>query len=213
LVLALDISLSVDLNEHRLQRDGLAAALLDEAVVEAFLAGGGYVDLAVFEWSGQYDQSLIVNWTRIENRAVLEGVATRLIEVPQSDRTGRTGLGAAMLYARDMLAQRAACQTLTLDVSGDGPNNNGPSPERLHRLMSERGITVNALVIEGAVQTDALHLGAYFRDRVISGPQAFAEVITGFDAYKPAMISKLLRELAPALSQRAGPRRFAALER
>lgn len=203
LVLALDVSLSVNPHEFELQRRGLAAALLDTQVADALLVPGPPVELAIFEWSGQYDQALLVDWTAIDSRAMLRAVADTLIGRPQTLRSGRTGLGAAMRYARDMLATRTHCPTHTLDISGDGPNNNGVRPSIVKPEMAAAGITVNALVIlNDSPVASAVGGGlvGYFRDWVVTGPAGFLETVAGFNDYHEAIRRKLLRELTPTVS-------------
>ena len=202
LVLGLDVSLSVDVNEFRLQREGLARALTDPEVMDAMIgAPDNRVDLAVFEWSGQYNQTLLIGWTTIDNRVTLRAISDSLFRQPQGMRSGRTAIGAAMLYARDLLRERPGCAVRTLDLSGDGRNNNGIAPLRARRQLAGEGITVNALTVEpdpARIVLDrarATVLSRYFQDNVITGPTSFVEPIT-------AIKRKLLRELTPALSWR-----------
>lgn len=198
LVLGLDVSLSVDNSDFQLQRMGLARALTDPAVVQAMIAPmGNHVELAVFEWTSTFNQSLLVDWTVIDNPERLHAIAADLAEKPQGMRSGRTAIGAAMLYARDLLQGRAHCLNRTVDISGDGPSNTGPLAEVAKRAMQADGITVNALVIED----DAFPgLQGYFRDQVITGPGAFVQTARGFADYRRAMVRKLLREVTPSLS-------------
>lgn len=217
LVLGLDVSLSVNRFDFALQRSGLADALTDEAVMQALLAGPEQpVTLAVFEWSGQFNQTLLVDWTVIDSAATLQEIALVLREAPQGLRSGRTGLGAAMVYARDLLRQRPDCAVWTVDISGDGVNNNGVDPSRVRALMQAEDIGVNALVIEQPLVTPepgTPSLSTYFAANVIVGPQAFAEVIHDFESYGAAIRRKLLRELEPVVGQapRKTPRRLAQL--
>ncbi|MEO1137982.1 MAG: DUF1194 domain-containing protein [Pseudomonadota bacterium] len=205
LVLALDVSLSVDTQDFALQREGLARALLDPDVTDAMLhMPGGHVELAVFEWSGQFDQNLLIGWTVIDSPSTLQAVAQDLRDLPQMGRTGRTGIGAAMLYAYELMKQRPNCARHTLDVSGDGPNNSGPAPELIKERMQMAGYVVNALVIENNFNdpepSASPPLGPYYRNRVITGPASFVEAIFGFDNYEAAIRRKLLRELFPAVA-------------
>lgn len=201
LILGLDVSLSVDTDDFRLQREGLAAALTDEAVVQGMIApGGGHVELAIFEWTSTFNQTLLVDWTVIDNTANLRAIANDLRRLPQGMRSGRTAIGAAMLYARDALASRTHCLNWTVDLSGDGPNNTGPFPQDVRAELLAAGITLNALVIED----DAFPgLPEYFRVQVIAGPGAFVERVDSFANYERAMKRKLLREVTPSLSRRA----------
>lgn len=216
LILGLDVSLSVDTNEFALQRRGLARALQSPEVIEAMTTpAGGHIELAVFEWSGQFNQALLIDWTVIDSAATLDRIAGALTGMPQGMRSGRTGLGAAMLFARDMLQSREHCGALTLDLSGDGMNNNGILPARVRPKMDAAGITVNALVIEPGLRdlnydgAGGGQLRAYFEQRVITGPAAFAETIVGFQNYAEAIKRKLLRELVPAFVRATPPPRGA----
>ena len=209
LLLGLDVSLSVNPIDFALQREGLARALLDDEVVAALLGSGNdQLELAVFEWSGQFDQTLLVDWTVVDSRQNLRRIATTLRESRQGMRSGRTGLGAAMLYARDILLSRGHCINLTLDISGDGANNNGILPELVRNQLDEAGIVVNALVIgtdKPNVAFGEIHVGQlarYFQERVIVGPASFVETIIGFEGYAEAMKRKLLRELMPSFVHR-----------
>jgi len=93
LILGLDVSLSVDVFDFALQRGGLVRALEDPQVVDALTAPGGNVMLAVFEWSGQFNQTLLVDWTQVEGPQTLAALSIQLRDAPQGIRSGRTGLG------------------------------------------------------------------------------------------------------------------------
>ncbi len=213
LVLGLDVSLSVDVNDFSLQRHGLAQALIDPDVVQAMIGPyDDHIELAVFEWSGQFNQSLLVDWTRIDGPETLGIIAETLRTEPQVTGTGRTALGAAMLYGRDLLATRSHCTKQTLDISGDGMNNNGVRPQDAKPQMDAAAIVVNALVIGPAMGevtfdgVDVAQLSRYFHDRVITGPFAFVETIAGFASYEDAIKRKLLREVTQAhVQQRPHP--------
>ncbi|MEL7257038.1 MAG: DUF1194 domain-containing protein, partial [Pseudomonadota bacterium] len=206
LLLGLDVSLSVDAQDFALQRQGLANALLDPDVSDTILhMPGGHVELAIFEWSGQHDQNLLINWTVLDNPSALQAVAQDLMTLSQMDLTGRTGIGAAMLYAHDLMLERPRCARHTFDISGDGHNNSGPAPESIRAQMDAQSFIVNALVIENNFNdpepSASPPLGPYFRDHVITGPAAFVEIIFGFENYEEAMRRKLLRELRPAIAR------------
>ena len=204
LLLGLDASLSVDPNEARLQRDGLAWALQDGQVVDALVGSRqSYVMLAIFEWSGRFDQHVIVDWTRVDHAEALTSIAATLSSAAQIQRTGRTALGEAMLFASEMLYAQSHCALLTLDISGDGPNNSGIPPEQAKHRMEGANITINGLVIEQPQPTDdaaRFSLTAYYTNNVIRGAGAFTETIIGFDDYARAIKRKLLRELAPVIA-------------
>lgn len=201
----------MDVFEFALQRGGLAAAVEDPEVVQALTAPGGHVKLAVFEWSGQFNQTLLVDWTAVQGPETLADISIRLRDAPQGIRSGRTGLGAAMLFARDQL-RRVECAVLTVDISGDGANNNGPRPSEIRQALEPEGVTVNALVIEPEA-TGPSGLTRYFQDNVISGPGAFTETIRGFKNYEDAIRRKILRETAPAFVQQRTPERLGKAEK
>ena len=140
--------------------------------------------------------------------ATLNGIAEKLLASPQLGRTGRTALGEAMRYGADLLLSQGHCGALTLDLSGDGPNNNGDAPERVQRELQAQGITVNGLVIEtgrgeaAGASSGLSPLRGYYEARVIVGATSFVETVFGFQNFEAAMKRKLLRELIPAVASR-----------
>lgn len=203
LILGLDISGSVDNHEYRLQLDGLAQALTAPRVMEKALASPETpVRLAVFEWAGKHRQRLLVDWTDLTTRADLAQIAATLRATRRQDRKGATSIGRAMHFAHTKLRQQPECWTHTLDLSGDGKNNDGIPPEVMRETDALASVTVNGLVIGADVsvgrderQMALMELSAYYRRRVIHGPGAFIEVAQGFEDFQRAMERKLLREL------------------
>lgn len=203
LALALDVSGSVDQAEYRLQADGLAIALSDPEVEAALLAyAGAPVAVAIYEWSASRYQRLVQDWVLIEDGAALAGVAARLRVLTREPAPEPTGLGAALEYGKALFERGPACWTRTLDVSGDGKNNDWPTPKQLREENRLAGLRINALVVvlrrdETPVGgTETGELPAYFQANVIQGPNAFVEVADGFEDYARAMKRKLLKELA-----------------
>ncbi|MEL6992906.1 MAG: DUF1194 domain-containing protein, partial [Pseudomonadota bacterium] len=131
LALGLDVSGSVDASEYRLQMDGVARALLDDAVADAFLMmPDAHVRLMVFEWSARLHQRQIVGWTEIRTRQDLAQVAEQLFATRANPVDNpSTAIGAAMLYGVKELEAQAECWQKTLDISGDGPANIGRHPQ------------------------------------------------------------------------------------
>jgi hypothetical protein len=192
LALGLDVSSSVDAREYRLQTQGLAAALVAPEVKEAFLAQpGAPVMLQVYEWSGWQQQVVRIDWTEIRREADLEAIAAQLAGQARSFEQYPTAVGLALMFGLQSLGKRTECRQRTLDLSGDGTNNDGASPELARRQVPSAGITVNGLVIGANVQT----LGRYYQQFVIQGPGAFVEVATDYADFERAMRRKLLREL------------------
>lgn len=190
LVLAVDVSSSVDDAEHALQRRGLAAALTDDGVASAMLDGSGPVALAIFEWSGRYQQKVLQDWIVIETKADLAAVAGQVLSLPRSFVEYPTAMGYALGYAAGLLARAPACARQVVDVSGDGITNDGFRPRLAYAHFPFAGVTVNGLVVTG----DDARVVPYYRQEVLLGALAFLEVADGYDGFRAAMTRKLYRE-------------------
>jgi hypothetical protein len=203
LILALDVSGSVTISDDLLQRQGLARALLSPAVSDAFLRGDP-VALQVFEWAGRsLQRTLLPDWHMIRSAEDLAEVA-RSIAVP-SERGAerhrlRTALGAALDHALDLFEEGPDCRVRTLDVSGDGRNNEGPGVSEIYARRAWGNITVNALVIQGP--TREWGISRYFERFVLRGPGAFLVEAAGYEDYQRAMEAKLLKELVQQIADR-----------
>lgn len=198
LILALDVSSSVSQREYELQRDGLALALRDPAVVD-MLSGvpGAEVMLLVFEWGEAGYQRVLLPWMAVTGAESLEAAAARIVTARRQAGTQATGIGAAMAFALKRFGEQPACARRTLDISGDGKNNSGPRPRALRGLLEGAGVAVNGLVV---ATRDIAEISAYYQAEVILGPGAFVETAAGFEDYARAMRRKLLRELAPEVA-------------
>lgn len=203
LALALDVSGSVDGDEYRLQMAGLSEALGDPDVEAALFAlPDAPVALAVYEWSSSRYQRVIQDWVVISQRPDLNALRARLLNWSRIPAPEATGLGAALEFGGAMLLRAPVCWDRTLDVSGDGKNNDWPDPELARARGPLGGMRINALVIadDNGAGGERGHLGAaelsaYFKARVIQGEDAFVEIALGFEDYAEAMRRKLLREL------------------
>lgn len=191
LQLGMDVSASVDAAEYQLQITGLASALLDEAVVEAFLNGPGPVALSVFEWSGRFQQDVLVDWTLIESEADLTAAAERILRATRTHQDFPTALGYALGFAAERFAEAPPCLFQTLDISGDGQNNDGFPPEAAYQHFAFDGITVNGLAIGGASRL----IEDYYAAELIHGPGAFVEYAPSHQEFADTMRRKLEREL------------------
>ncbi|MFN0115332.1 MAG: DUF1194 domain-containing protein [Paracoccaceae bacterium] len=219
LAIGLDRSGSVDPDETRLMVEGMASALEDEGVRAAFLAlPGSPAELAIFEWSGERYQRLVLDWTQVGTEGDLDRIALRLRTQSPVEPPTETAVGSALLYGAAKLAERPGCRRLTLDLAGDGKSNAGPPPETLDFAPAGRTATLNALVIglpEGrGADPGIAELTAYFRARVIRGPGAFVEAALGYGDFSRAMSRKLRRELEIVVGEgpagRGGGLRLAA---
>lgn len=205
LVLALDVSGSVNETEYRQQLNGVANALDSPPVRASILSySGASVQLAVFEWSSQNHQFLVQPWIALDSDAAIDQAVAR-IRGYRKQRAGlKTALSTAMLFAAELLREQRDCWQRKIDVSGDGKNNIGPALDQVYGLGSFAGVTVNALVIgepspgtasEASTGLTRTALRQYYEDEVILGPDAFAIDAYGYEDYARAMQEKLLREI------------------
>ena len=197
LVLALDVSSSVDAAEDQLQRGGLAAAFLAPEVRQAFLASPAPVAVSVFEWSGRYNQALLMDWVMIDSSADLYFAAEQIGSSKRSHNEFPTAIGYALGYAAGLLERAPRCLYKTVDVSGDGSNNEGFGPQAAYREFPFDDVTVNGLVVNAAEFESETQLIHFYETEVLHGPGAFLEIAQGFEDYERAMRRKLEREVRP----------------
>ncbi|MDP2087165.1 MAG: DUF1194 domain-containing protein [Gemmobacter sp.] len=197
LVLALDVSASVDAAEFRMQLQGTAAALTAPPVVSALL-GQGPVAVAVTLWAGLGEQAQVVGWRLVSTPDDITALAARVAATPRPDWGGRTATGAALAHAAALFAAAPPCARQVIDVSTDDAANEGPDPQ----AMRLGPVTVNALAVGGDLPLDhgsrAAEGGALTRwleTRVIRGPGAFVEAADDWRDFGTAMERKLLREV------------------
>lgn len=201
LVFALDVSASVDADEYQLQRSGLAAALMSPQVQELIFAGGGNVAITAFEWSGMGHQTDVMDWTVLTDPATLTRAAAAIANAPRSETEFPTGLGSALGYGSTRLGKAPPCTRRTIDVSGDGVQNQGFPPASAYRAFPFDGVTVNGLVVSDKGDRTVFR---YYTDNVIRGPNAFVEVANGYSDFERAMRRKLIREMGGMLLGRIG---------
>lgn len=197
LALAIDVSSSVDAGEDALQRGGLAAALIAPEVEAAFFSTDLPVALAVYEWSGRYNQTLLLDWYLIESPAHLLNAATILGRSRRGHDDYPTAMGYALGYGAGLLQRAPPCLFQTIDMAGDGQNNEGFPPRTAYAEFPLAGVTVNGLVVNGADFEAEVTLIKFYQTQVLHGPGAFLQVAQGFDDYERAMRRKLERELRP----------------
>ncbi len=195
LALAMDISTSVDATEDALQRQGLAAALVAPEVTEAFFSSPMPVALAVYEWSGRTNQRVILNWTMINTETDLLLAASTVQQSVRSDSVSATAMGYALAFGSTLMQQAPRCLFQTIDLSGDGSNNDGYGPDSAYRHFPFENTVVNGLVINAADFEGELFLIPFFENNVLHGPGAFLEIANGFEDFERAMRRKLEREL------------------
>ena len=191
LLLALDVSSSVDDEEYLLQKNGLAAALTDPDVSRAILQGEGSVALAVFEWSGRRQSVVVLDWALLTDEAALDGAVGQILAAPRSNNRFPTAMGYALGFGSGMLGRAPDCARQVIDVSGDGITNDGFRPRQAYSNFPFQDVTVNGLAVTGS---DPRVL-EYFVGEVAYGPGAFVEVAGGYEDFRRAMTMKLFREL------------------
>jgi hypothetical protein len=218
LVLAADVSRSIDAAKFQLQRDGYAAAVSDPRVLDTIRAGrNGQIGLTFVEWSGIGAQHVVIDWMAIGDAASAKDFGDRLLESPRSF-ADRTSISGAIEFAMAQLARAPfSARRQTIDISGDGTNNSGRDVTELRDQAVAKGITINGLAIlsESPLPWNPEHtnppggLEHYYRTNVIGGPGAFVMVAKNFDSFGEAIISKLIAEVAQAqrrTSQQASAR-------
>ncbi len=194
LVLAIDVSTSVDQRDYSLQRNGLANAIRSQEVKGAFLSSGAPVALSAYEWSGQHNQRIVLAWKLMTSVDDMDEAAETIESVDRSRSGYPTSLGRALSFGADVLAAAPGCQRQTIDVSGDGRNNDGYPPDIAYQRSAFDSINVNALAIGGSEPLGALV--TYFEENVIRGSGAFVEVARNHEEFEEAMRRKLVREVA-----------------
>ncbi len=202
LVVAVDISDSIDPDELQLQRQGYIAAFEDSEIVQA-ITGGKYGRIAVsyFEWSDATDQTLIVDWMIISDRASALAFSTQLKLAPVQ-RGHFTSISSAISYALALL-RRSPHQSdrKVIDISGDGRNNDGAPLTTARAAALSWNVTINGLPIDNERSQQASNLepgqiAKYYREEVIGGPDAFVVVAKSYIDIEHAIGRKLLREIS-----------------
>ena len=197
LVLALDTSHSVDEREFELQRDGLANAFRHPAVLDAILRGRHRrIGVAVMQWAGEAEQALSVPWTAIASPAHADAFAADIAQLRRHFHGGSTHIAGAIQAANRLtLTAPFAAARRVVDISGDGINTVGNSPQGARDAALLTGLTINGL----AITNETYDLAEYYRISVIGGPDAFVIQADDYDDYARAILEKLLREITPRL--------------
>ncbi len=200
LVIAVDVSLSMDLDEQRLQRDGYVSAFRDAEVQTAITSGAhGRIAVAYMEWAGPLSQQVVIPWTLLDGPPAANAFADRLEAAPIS-RARMTSISSALQFSSRLFASSGARGIRrVVDVSGDGPNNAGPPVVGARDELVAAGIVINGLPIMlklAAGFFDLADLDRYYADCVIGGSGAFMIPIKQRSEFKTATRQKLLLEIA-----------------
>jgi Protein of unknown function (DUF1194) len=216
LVLAADVSNSMEKSKFGLQRAGYAAAFSNPRVTEAIRAGpSGLIAVAFVEWSGILQQKVVIDWTVISNEQTAREFGDRIIEAPRAFSKNSTSISAGIDFAMAQLEQAPYdARRRVIDLSGDGDNNTGRDVIAARDEALAKGVTINGLVILTQTQTFANPehtqehtnppggLANYYRNNVIGGPGAFVMVAENFNSFGNALVKKLIAEIVQAPPQK-----------
>jgi Protein of unknown function (DUF1194) len=199
LVIAVDISYSMDPEEQALQRDGFAQAFRNPAVHDAIRRGMlGRIAVVYMEWAGAFDQRVVVPWAVLDNPESIMSFADRIAGTPLR-RAQRTSVAGAIDFGMKLLDESGFEATRrVIDVSGDGPNNQGRLVTLARNDALAKGITINGLpiMLKKPGYLDIQDLDAYYRDCVIGGQGAFMVPAREKDQFQAAIRTKILLEVA-----------------
>jgi hypothetical protein len=205
LVLAADVSRSIDETEFNLQRKGYAAAITDPRVLRAIVGGRNHaIAVSFIEWSGAADQKIVVDWTVVRDEEAAGTVAAIMLAAPRSF-LGRTSISAVIDFAMERFAAAPAdSDKRIIDISGDGTSNAGRAVTEARDQAVTAGVTINGLAIINTQANPgyAFHtqppggLPKYFEENVIGGPGAFLFQVDNFGAFAEAITRKLVTEIA-----------------
>ena len=218
IVLAADVSRSINDEEFGLQRQGYAVAITNARVMEAIRSGPrAAIALCFLEWAGEGEQRVLVEWATIKTDADASRFAAALSAAPRAF-VGRTAIGSAIDFSMGVLGESGiAADRRVIDVSGDGTSNQGRFVTEARDAAVKTGVVINGLAIfnrRAAAMGGylALHtnpsggLAKYYHDNVIGGPGAFVLPIDDFKSFGEAMIRKLVSEIAGAYPPRPAQR-------
>ena len=207
LVIAVDVSYSMDIDELAVQREGYAQAIVSKEFLQALRNGpNSKIAVTYFEWSASSDQKIIIPWRVIDGPETADAVANEIMRTPVR-RGSRTSISGAIYFAMPLFEDNPyRGLRRVIDISGDGPNNNGAPVVEARAAAMEKGITINGLPImvkEPSYSTmDIDNLDWYYEDCVIGGPGSFVVSIKDRDKFREAIRTKLVLEVAGRTPER-----------
>src|ERR1700719_4193781 len=215
LVLAADVSGSMDESKFDRQRSGYAAAFSNARVIEAIRGGpGGRIAVAFIEWSGILQQKIVIDWTVISNDETARQFGDHILEAPRAFARNSTSISAGIDFAMTQLNRAPyEARRRVIDVSGDGQNNSGRDVTAAREEAIAKGGTSNGVGMLAGAPTggNSAHtnppggLANYYRKNVIGGPGAFVMVAENSNSFGDVIVKKLIAEIAQAEPrQRAG---------
>lgn len=204
LVLAVDVSGSIDPDEARQQREGYLSAIVDPAVIQAIRANfHGRIAIAYVEWASADYQRLVVDWMLVEDEKSAFAFVEQLGDAPPLSARW-TSLSAVIDFAVPLFEGNGfAGDRRVIDVSGDGPNNRGRPVTLARDAALGQGVVINGLpILNDRPQPfnlptpNEMALDRYYAENVIGGPGSFVIPAQDFADFKSAILSKLIREIA-----------------
>jgi hypothetical protein len=207
LILATDVSYSMDMDELAVQREGYAQAIVSKEFLQALKTlPHGKISITYFEWAASSDQKIIIPWRLIDGPETADAVAAEIMKTPVR-RASRTSISGAIYFAMPLFDEDPYHGLRkVIDISGDGPNNNGAPVLGARDEALSKGIVINGLPImvkEPSYSTmDIDNLDWYYEDCVIGGPGSFVVPIKDRDKFKEAIRTKLLLEVAGRTPER-----------
>ncbi len=201
LVIAVDVSYSMDPDEQQLQREGYIVGFNSPEFLNALQQGlHGKIAVTYFEWAGAADQRVVVPWRLIDSPAAAKAFTDAIAAAPYR-RAYRTSISGALHFAHPLFDSSGFHGLRrVIDVSGDGVNNQGDPVAIVRDMVLERGITINGLPIllkrPSIATMDIENLDVYYEDCVIGGPGSFVIPIRERDQFREATRTKLVLEIA-----------------
>jgi hypothetical protein len=207
LVIAVDVSYSMDMDELAVQREGYAQAIVSKDFLQALKSGpSSKVAVTYFEWSASTDQKIIIPWRVIDGPESADAVAAEIMKTPVRHGS-RTSISGAINFALSLYEENPyRGLRRVIDISGDGPNNNGAPVTGARDAALDKGITINGLPImvkePSYLTMDIDNLDLYYEDCVIGGPGALVVTIKDREKFKEAIRTKLVLEVAGLTPER-----------
>jgi len=198
LVLAVDVSSSVDEEEYQLQIRGVGAAFRHPDIIAAIEStGGNGIAVGMVQWSDNEEQALVGGWHIIKDAADAAEYARIIRRAPRIIAGGQTSIAGALTFSIDQINNNNIDSSRkVIDVSGDGRANNGVHPMKIRDIALDQNITINGLVIIN----DEPFLDGYYERGVIGGRGGFMMIAEDYKDYAAMILQKLLREIGMPVS-------------
>lgn len=192
LVLALDVSNSIDTHEFKLQTNGLASALRDPEIAEELVLG--QIALSVIQWSGDGEQQVTLPWRQMRSHGDVVAFAKDAETMGRAFVGSNTAVGGLIRFALDHLGRNPGCLRRVVDISGDGQDNAGTDPKAARRLAERAGVTINGLAIDGEGKSVTTYFTTHVRTR-----NGFVMSARGYRDYPKTLKAKIRKEIARVL--------------